>query len=417
MDTMELFDQIILNINYYKNERVFTIYTSILLSAIIIGITGFLFWFLAAKLYPDESVGIAVGIISAMNLIITMSRFGYDQSIIRFFPEFDHEKILGTAIGITTITAFIIAIIAVLSVEIWSPELIVLKEYFWIFALTVCINSFVNIACVALVTLHLPKEYFIQNSLLSSRIIFLFAFVFIGCLGIFLSLSLSFILAGIFILYVLFNNNVKHFLFDISILKKTIIFSFGNYLFNSFLLIPSQILPIIVLSMLGPSAAAVYYIDYTIAAVLFIIPTAFATSLFVEGSYGESIRKILVMSVLPIGSLLFISILGIFLFGPHLLSFFGQQYTDGINLLKLFAISSIFVGIFQVSATIKKIQKDVKTMVFMSALLFLFVIGISYLLLPVYGLDGIGYAWIISYAAMALLICCQIIWGNRSNES
>lgn len=50
---------------------------------------GFLFWILAARLYPKEDVGVATALISSMALLVLLSRFGLDQSIIRFFPERD----------------------------------------------------------------------------------------------------------------------------------------------------------------------------------------------------------------------------------------------------------------------------------------------------------------------------------------
>ena len=50
---------------------------------------------------------------------------------------------------------------------------------------------------------------------------------------------------------------------------------------------PNLILPIMVLNVLGAEQAAYYYIAYAIAALLFMIPGAISTSLFVEGSHGE----------------------------------------------------------------------------------------------------------------------------------
>jgi len=65
----------------YKNSF-FIMLTSISTSGF-----GFVFWMLAAKLYPKEDVGIATALISSMTLLVLLLRFGLDQSIIRFFPE------------------------------------------------------------------------------------------------------------------------------------------------------------------------------------------------------------------------------------------------------------------------------------------------------------------------------------------
>lgn len=59
----------------------------LMLSSISTAGFGFIFWFLAAKFYSASDVGIATGIMSSMTLIVNLSRFGLDYSIIRFFPR------------------------------------------------------------------------------------------------------------------------------------------------------------------------------------------------------------------------------------------------------------------------------------------------------------------------------------------
>ena len=65
-----------------------------------------------------------------------------------------------------------------------------------------------------------------------------------------------------------------------------------------------MILPIMVLNVLGAEQAAYYYIAYAIAALLFMIPGAISTSLFVEGSHGEALKRTVVKSLVTIFSLL-----------------------------------------------------------------------------------------------------------------
>ena len=67
---------------------------------------------------------------------------------------------------------------------------------------------------------------------------------------------------------------------------------------------PNLILPIMVLNVLGAEQAAYYYIAYAIAALLSMIPNAISTSLFVEGSHGEALKRTVVKSLAIIFSLL-----------------------------------------------------------------------------------------------------------------
>ena len=69
----------------------------ILLTMVISGLFGFIFWIIAAKFYSQEEVGISTALISAVTLISILSYLGLDQSIIRFFPEGNKLKILTTS--------------------------------------------------------------------------------------------------------------------------------------------------------------------------------------------------------------------------------------------------------------------------------------------------------------------------------
>ena len=61
----------------------------IMLSSITNAGFGFFFWMTAARLYPKEDVGIATALWSSLALIILLSRFRFDFSIIRFFQDSD----------------------------------------------------------------------------------------------------------------------------------------------------------------------------------------------------------------------------------------------------------------------------------------------------------------------------------------
>ncbi|NMB86238.1 MAG: hypothetical protein A4E44_02064 [Methanosaeta sp. PtaB.Bin018] len=44
---------------------------------------GFFFWMIAARLYTVEQVGLATALISALGLVVLLSRLGFDVSAIR----------------------------------------------------------------------------------------------------------------------------------------------------------------------------------------------------------------------------------------------------------------------------------------------------------------------------------------------
>ncbi len=70
----------VLGISLYRN----TFYL-VLNSGALTG-TGFLFWLVAARLYPDQAVGLAAAAIAAMRLLVLIATLGLDYGLIRFVP-------------------------------------------------------------------------------------------------------------------------------------------------------------------------------------------------------------------------------------------------------------------------------------------------------------------------------------------
>jgi len=74
-------------VGQYIKDPLFRNSLFIILASALGGAFGFIFWVLAAKIYPKEDVGIATALISSLSLVILLSRFGLNQSLVRFFPE------------------------------------------------------------------------------------------------------------------------------------------------------------------------------------------------------------------------------------------------------------------------------------------------------------------------------------------
>ena len=93
----------------------------ILLTPIVGAGFGFIFWTLAAKLYLAQDVGIATALISSLKLLALLSRFGLDLSIIRFFPEYDKNKVFSASTIITMAFTVFFGILS-LSASIYSHQ-------------------------------------------------------------------------------------------------------------------------------------------------------------------------------------------------------------------------------------------------------------------------------------------------------
>ena len=383
----------------YKNSFL------IMLSSISSAIFGFIFWMLAAKLYPKEDVGIATALISSLSLLIMLSRFGLDQSIIRFFPEKDKSKVFGTAVIITTFFAVLFGIIFIAGTGIWSPELNGIKKYAPLYLLFLAVNSISSLAGTSFVALRKAEYYFFQNLLAGLRIFFLFPLLFLGAIGIFSSVGMAFFITLTFSLFFLIKSGITPAGIDRKFLNDAFHFSAGNYITGLLITAPNMILPIMVLNILGAGKTAHYYIAFAIASLLFMIPGAVSTSLFVEGSHGEALKKITLKSLFAIFSLLIPAVIILYFFGGFILNLIGKSYAvAGFNLLRIMALSSFFVAICRIYLSIKRVQKDIKGLILLSALIFVLLLGLSYVFMLKFGIIGVGYAWMVGYGLGSLLV-------------
>ena len=164
-----------------------------------------------------------------------------------------------------------------------------------------------------------------------------------------------------------------------------------------------------VLNMLGAEKAAHYYIAFAIASLIFMIPNSVATSLFVEGSYGESLKSNTVKSLIAITGLLIPTVLFVYFFGDIILILFGKGYLESLELLRVFVLSSFFVSIVYIYLAIKRVQMDVGGIIILNALTCSLLLLSSYLLMPVFGIVGVGYAWLLSYGFATLVVVGLIV--------
>ena len=398
-------------INHMK-DPLYRISFFIMLTSVTNAGFGFIFWMLAAKLYPKEDVGIATALISSMALLVMLSRFGLDQSIIRFFPERDKSSVFGTSVAITTFFAVLFGIIFIAGIDTWSPQLDIARKYSPLYLIFLAASSIISLTGVSFIGIRKAEYYFLQSLLVGSRVIFLFPLVFLGALGIFSSVGVSFTLASLFSAFFLFRFGIKPSGMDREFLNDSLHFSAGNYIAGLLMTAPNQILPIMVLNILGAEETAHYYIAYAIASLLFMIPIAFSTSLFVEGSHGEALKKNTLKALSAIASLLAPAVIILYLFGGFLLGIIGKTYVEGFDLLRTLALSSFFVAICQLYFSIKKVQKDIKGLILLSALIFILITGLSYTFMLEFGIIGVGYAWMAGYG-LSSLVAGVMVWRER----
>ena len=378
----------------YRNS----IYIS--LSSLTTALAGFIFWAAAARLYPAGDVGVASAVVSALNLTFQLSMLGMNFALIRFYPEY-RERAAGTALLITTIaglvfsTAYGLLMMTSKSFSGLSPV-----AFLAVFVAFSVVGTSYNILSTYAIARRKAEHSFIQSLLFSLRFAFLFFLTALGALGIISSFGLGLLLGLLYAL--IFVGGVFPRL-NREFLRDAFRFSLGNYVAGIANTAPNYLMPTLVLSMLGKEEAAYFYMAFAVGTLILFVPNAINTSFFVEGSHGlKDFRRTLKKAIVFSYFYLALATLFVWLFGGFVLRFFGGEYVNGLSLLKLMVLGGFFVVLVNFSITILNIQKRVKEVVVINLLKAMLFLGLSYLLIPRFGIEGAGWGWIGAYTIVVL---------------
>lgn len=392
----------------------------LLANTAVIGGLGIIFWMVVTRYYTPYEVGLAAAIIPMITFLAMLSRFGFDMGLVRFLPSSgkNSRAMINSCLTLSGAAAILISIIFVVGLQFWSPSLLFIRENglflasFVTFTAVVAMFSLVNQVFVA----RRSTRFVLVGSLVgTSRIAFAILFAtYLGTFGIFASWSLSVLLAllvGMLIFMPILDPGYR----PIPTVRKNIVndmihFSAGNYVAGIFSTMPAALLPLLILHTLPAESVAYYYIAFTIAGLLFSIAGQVSMSLFAEGVHFErKLREIVRKAVKLIFLLLIPAVVLIILFGDYLLLLFGTQYSmEGFNLLRVFAISSIFLAFNTTFIATRRVLKRIRPIVIIPVFNALVVVGLGCVLLNWMGLIGIAIAWVVSQGLVSAAIGVHI---------
>jgi O-antigen/teichoic acid export membrane protein len=404
----------VMNDSLYRNS-IFMI-----ASTAVMSLFGFVFWMLAARLYSTADIGLATTIISVMGLITGLSVLGLNVGLIRYLPKSRNKSNkINTCFILVALFSIGVATLYVMFISYFSSDLVFIKEnaiFAFAFIFFMAFAGVGSLMDSVFIAFRSTKYILVKNSVFSFlKIGGLFLFVGLGAFGIFVSWMLSLVVAlGVlfWILVVKFDYKPKLVFYD-SIIRQMGKYSFGNYVAGFIGGLPLMILPIMILNKLGAEVVAYYYMPMMIAGLLFVIPGAVAQSLFAEGSYSEKdLRKLAWNAVRIIGIILIPAIVLTFFFGDLVLGLFGTEYVvEGFGLLKILAVSGVFVGVNAVFGSLLKVRRRIKEFLFMSIISAVLILGGSYFVIEK-GIEWVGYAWISGQGVVGLVYLGMKVLGK-----
>jgi O-antigen/teichoic acid export membrane protein len=382
----------------------------LMISTLVLGLTGFVFWAIVTRVYDASAVGLATTLLSLSGLLSLLGLAGFDTTFVRFLPKSDRKNDYintGFIVAASVSAALAVGVAAVL--PLLSPSLSILWEP-WAFV------SFVLFTIVASLSTLVSSVFLAFKQ---ARYVLVITAIFCilkvvlplvatsgGAIAIFSIAGVSQLVGlalGILWMRRRFEYRISP-IVHMDTLRVVRKFSASIYVSNVLSLLSSTLLPLVVLHYLGAKSAAYYYMAFTIANMLYTIVYGTMQSVLAEGSHDESAMRSHVATAAKLIFVLLVPAIIVTVFlGKSVLAIFGAEYASGAgDLLQLLALAALPTAVYVALTTTFKVAKNLRPVIGMNAVCVVIVLALSNWWIPIYGLISIGWACIIGN----LVACC-----------
>ena len=395
---------------------------------------GFLFWLAVAQSYPAADVGRAATVFGVVLFLAGAGSLGLPYGIIRFLPsEADKASLVKAALVASGVASGILGLLFLMGLSLWSPPLAFLQSDPALaaacvlsvvgFALGIVLDAtfvasrragFGTIRTVTFGATRLPIPLLLAGSF--------------GILGVFLAWSAALfvsLIVGAFVLLPRVATGYRALPSAEAPRAKGIFrYSLWNHATAITAAIPLSLLPLVILNSPEPTggaeASAFFFAAAAIGGVIYVVPYAFTTSLFVEGSHPEAsfardTRHAIGFSV----AFLVTGVLVAVALGRWILRFFGPAYSGaGYESLVILALASPLVLANNVFMTRLRVSKRVRPLFVIVAATSAASIVLAYAFLPMWGIAGAAAAFGLGQAFTAPLFALETKWnGSKGTTS
>jgi O-antigen/teichoic acid export membrane protein len=383
-------------------------------SSVLAAIFGSLFWIFATRWYSAETVGTSYAALSAAALMSGIGRFNLGDVLVRFVPRAGRHTgrlVLRCYLISGGLSALAAGCFLLLIPDI-APSLDLLRTPVLAisFVIAAAGYSIFDLQDGALTGLRRTGWVLGENLLFAAAkaaVLAACAALAIGT-GILVSWAAALLLSVVVTNVVLFRHAIPaHHRADTEgapVPRRVMRYAVADYLGKLASIVTYTVLPLMVLSQLGAAQNAYYSLAWIIADTFDIAVFAMGASLVVEGAHepgrlAEHARRMLRHA----GLLVLAATVVVVAAAPWILSLFGPAYAEnGTPVLRLMALASLPTVLLTVAIDVARVRRNLGRLVGLQVAHAVLVIGLTIVLLPLYGLTGVGLAWLIACCAVAL---------------
>ncbi len=408
---------------------------ALMFNSVATSILGIAYWILAARRYSTSAVGLNSAAISTMMFLAGISQLGVLSAVLRFIPGAGRAtaRFVAYAYLITISASAVISLVFFRGLDFWAPALEefgstrFLAVWFIISTMAWCVFSLQDYTLTGLgQAVWVP----IENAGFSvAKIILLIGFAqSFPHYGVFASWTIGMALTLLPVNALIFRRLIPRHMAQAPspiasfVPVQVVKYMAADYLASLCWLASTALLPLMVTQQAGDTANAYFFLSWQIALFLFLMSSNMGSSLIVEASsdparlraYAYRVFIQIARMVVPAAAILALG-------APYILHVFGDKYaTHSVWTLRMLALSTIPYIINSLFTSIARVQRRMRAVVNVQLASCVLVLILSHFLLEMYGIVGVGMAWLISQTLLAIVLLVTTdlrhVWSGRRDE-
>jgi O-antigen/teichoic acid export membrane protein len=390
---------------------------------------GFLFWLLAARLFPAPEVGLAAAVISAMMLCTNIALLGLGAAVISRLPHHREAPaaLLNSVLSLVTVASAVAAVVFLLVAAIALPELSVIAErplYGLLFGATVVFGTLVLLLEQTSTALRRGDHALLRG--IVQGVVTVVALVVIVVVSDatdsllllvpWVAASFAAMALGVVQLHRCVSGYRARWTIGRPLARELFATGLPNHALTLAERAPALLLPVIVVEVLSPADNATWYAVWMMALIVFTVPVQVGMALFAEvaddaGRLAASVRT-------AIRAALFVGVpaaIGIAILAHPLLSLLGAEYADqGATPLRILVIAILPLTLVQAYYAACRGAGRLREAIVTGWASGAVALVAAAIAAGAGGLEAMAVAWLLVQVATALLAAIRLRRLNRS---
>ena len=375
---------------------------------------GFVYWWLAARSFSPQAVGLASAVISAMTLLGAFSILGLSTLLLGELQRRRAQatSLISTALLLVGAVGAVVGVMYAILAPYLSKDFRALGgniEHIALFALGVSLTAITLVFDEALIGLLLGGLQLWRNTLFASvKLVVLFAFSLLLSHVTGMTIYASWIIGSLFSLLVLgifillkWRGPLGRYRPQWGLLRQLGPEALKHHMLNLTLQAPSLILPVLVTVMLSVTENAWFYVAWNLTSVANVISVSLTMTLYAVSAAQPATlaRKMRLTLGLALVACLTIDCLLLFDTRQVLTLFGHNYYVQAAFSLRILAIESLPFIIKNHYIALSRIRNQITRTVFVTIVTGSLELGCSALGAHLGGLNGLSLGW---FSAMCI---------------